>query len=264
MSILLVEIVPQGMIFGADRNITWQMERSDREHTVIEYHGHTQRPKVLRWPDRRALIGYVGEGQIGRIATDEWVHDFIGRHFAFRNLESLAEALRSEVETQRRLDEGNAPASPLIFYLAGFEVMEGMPTPFVWVVRNAHGPDGISDFRKEFVKSEAFWRAFNTTPRAHIRSHLAEMASQFNPFWFHQGFDLQMFNTIEAFLKTAFRVLCETHPDHSTPSSLVEWESQVRMSILTYGAYFQAYRGPSEQFVGGGVDVVSIPWPEIR
>jgi len=33
------------------------------------------------------------------------------------------------------------------------------------------------------------------------------------------------------------------------------------MSILTYGAYFEAYRGVGEQYVGGGADVVSIPWP---
>jgi hypothetical protein len=34
------------------------------------------------------------------------------------------------------------------------------------------------------------------------------------------------------------------------------------MSVLMYGAYFQAYQKPYEQYVGGGVDTVSIPWPE--
>jgi len=29
-----------------------------------------------------------------------------------------------------------------------------------------------------------------------------------------------------------------------------------------YGAYFKAFRPEDQQFVGGGVDVVSIPWPE--
>ena len=34
------------------------------------------------------------------------------------------------------------------------------------------------------------------------------------------------------------------------------------MSVLTYGAYFEAYKGPGEQYVGGGADVVSLAWPE--
>lgn len=48
--------------------------------------GHTQRPKVLRWPGRKAVIGYVGAAQVGGIPTDEWLYDFIGRHFEFRIL----------------------------------------------------------------------------------------------------------------------------------------------------------------------------------
>ena len=89
------------------------------------------------------------------------------------------------------------------------------------------------------------------------------MADLYNPFWIHQTEDLGTFNTIEGFLKGAFRHLCESeHGTHKFPANLLDWERQVKMSILTYGAYFQAYREPGEQFVGGGVDTVVLEWPK--
>lgn len=66
MSILLVELVLQGIIFGADRNISSEekeikFEDSGEERPFIEQHHfhfyQSPRPKVLRWPQRKALIG---------------------------------------------------------------------------------------------------------------------------------------------------------------------------------------------------------------
>ena len=243
MSILLVETVPQGIIFGADRNVSWSTETSHGEKTVIQNLGHTQRPKVLRWPCRKAIIGYVGAAQIAGAPTDEWLFDFIGRHLNFETIESVAEALRKEVEAQRKQDEVFNDPEFLLIHMAGFERQDGRARPVVWFVRNVHGINdgGYTDFRKELIKSEELGRAFKDLPAEQLRSHLQKMAEDFNPFWFHQGFDLGTFNTIETFLKLAFKALCEIHSDHSLPKRLAEWEAQVRMSILTYGAYFQAY-----------------------
>ena len=33
------------------------------------------------------------------------------------------------------------------------------------------------------------------------------------------------------------------------------------MSVLVYGAYFDAFYAPHEQYVGGGADVVWAAWP---
>jgi len=264
MSILLAEVVPEGIIFGADRNVSWSREEVLHGNVVIQNLGHTQRSKVLRWPQRKALIGYVGAAQVGGVPTDEWLYDFIGRYNTFERLETLAEALRAEIEAQRRIDERTNSPEALILHLGGFELVEGICKPFIWFVRNAYGMDdrgNYTDIRREFQKSEEFWLYFPDTAPERIGILLGELACQFNPFWFHHGFDLGTFNTIEGFLKRAFKALCDSSPAHSLPLTLSAWESQVRMSILTYGAYFQAYRGPSEQFVGGGADIVSIPWP---
>ena len=108
MSILLVEVVPQGLVFGADRNVTFTKQRmTESGNITIEIHGQNQRSKVLRWPNRKALVGYVGAAEIGKIPTDEWLYDFIGSHVDFISFEVLSESLRSKVEEQRRIDEGD-------------------------------------------------------------------------------------------------------------------------------------------------------------
>jgi len=264
MSVLLVEVVPQGIIFGADRNVT-QFIQHQGKGAITEIRGQSQRPKVLRWPRRKALIGYVGDAQIGGVPTDEWLYDFIGDHLTFSNFADLSESLRASVEKQRSIDEGGSGARPLIIHLGGFEERDGVKVPVIWYIRNTYsvGEDLYGGVRKEFEHSEEFWRYFPNSSPLDIRATLAERSARYDPFWFHQGFDLGTFNLIEVFLKGAFRVLSENRPlDHPLPSTLSEWEKQIRMSILTYAAYFEAYKGPGEQFVGGGADTVSIEWPQ--
>lgn len=274
MSILLVELVPQGIIFGADRNISVEdkkiaYEDKGEERPFIEQHHyhyyHSPRPKVLRWPGRKALLGYVAnDATLGGMPTDEWLYDFIGDHLNFTNFMDLAESLRSRVEAQRRIDEGGNEPEPLIIHLGGFEERDGIQVPIIWVIRNAHAPTGMDDWRKEFLKEEAFWSIFeHTIPAKDIRDYLKIRAINSEPFWFHQGFDLGTFNLLEAFLKAALRELqLNKLVDEHGPQTSLDWERRVRMSILMYGAYFQAYKEPHEQYVGGGADTVSIPWPE--
>lgn len=274
MSILLVNLVPQGIIFGADRNIHSEdrgtpefIDGADGKSYYEILHRHysqAPRPKVLRWPKNKALVGYAGEAQIKGVPTDEWLYDFIGDHLEFKSFETLAESLRQSIEAQRRIDEGNEKANPIIIHLAGFEEREGIQVPAVWVIRNDHNPPHLTDIRKEFLKFDCLWEKnlWNMTPQT-IRGDLSVYANKFNPFWFHQGIDLGIFNLFDAFLKAAIGYLHQAgslKPER--PQSLEDWERQMRMSILVYGAYFQAYQKPYEQYVGGGVDTVSIPWPE--
>ena len=138
MSILLVEVVPQGMIFGADRNITLSRPLISSDGTQTEYSeeflGYSQRPKVLRWPQRKALIGYVGAGSIGGLPADEWFYDFIGDNLSFQNFSVLATSLGERVEEQRRIDEGVGKPEPLIIHLGGFEERNNTMAPTVWVM----------------------------------------------------------------------------------------------------------------------------------
>ncbi len=83
-------------------------------------------------------------------------------------------------------------------------------------------------------------------------------------FSFRQGFDLAAFNAIDQALRAAMLAIVHTHPlqPHPFPTSLDEWAKHLRMAVLGYGAYFGAFYEPYEQYVGGGADVVSAPWPQ--
>lgn len=265
MSILVVEILPQGIIFGADRNITSE-ETDVRGGATYNIQGQTQRPKVISWPHRRALLGYVGAAEIGGIPTDEWLYNFIGDNIDFQDFTILSEKLRKQVEDQRRIDEDNRTAEPLIIHLGGFEKRSDSYVPVIWHIRNCYALNnlGYRDFRKEFQCSEAFHvhpDFINIAPRD-IPMRLASLANEFAPFWFHQGMDLGTFNMLRLSNEAAVRALIhEKHPSFKTPQTLSDWEMHVRFLILYFSAYFQAFRGPSEQYVGGGVDIISMDWP---
>jgi hypothetical protein len=267
MSILIVQVLPQGLVFGADRNVTVTTTtvEADGQVQVTLIQGQGQRPKVLKWPNNRALVGYVGAAQIAGMPMDEWLYEFIGRHFEFPSFENVAEALRAEVEQQRSIDEGEEDAQALILHLGGFERREDTWIPVVWFIRNTYSmKDGsYDDVRKSFIKSEEIRQPhyFGQMPASAIRERLKKLAEAHQPFWFHQGFDLGTFNTLEAFLRAAFGFLVEHHPGHSFPKTLEDWERHLRMAVLMYGAYFEAFKGPGEHYVGGGVDTVKLPWP---
>ncbi len=269
ISILVVQALREGIIFGADRNITTTSVRQMNDGQMIyTVSGQSQRRKVLRWPNNKALVGYVGAASLTGMPADEWLYDFIGRNLTFTSFRELAISLRDEVQAQRMLDEGERQAEGLIIHLAGFEEREQIQVPVIWFITNCHRLDlvqGYTDITKEFGVSEELWQERyiqDSTPQT-IRNYLGQRAREYSPFWFHQGFDLGVFNTLDFFLTQSFRLLIENMPNNlSFPTSLNEWSRHLLMSILTYGAYFQSFFGPGEQYVGGGVDIVSLPWPD--
>ena len=82
-------------------------------------------------------------------------------------------------------------------------------------------------------------------------------------FSFRQGYDLAAFGTLDYAVRSAVYSIVHGHPlkIHPVPKDLGEWRKHMRMSVLAYGAYFEAFYPPFEQYVGGGADVVAVPWP---
>ena len=268
MSILVVQALYEGLIFAADRNVTSTSIQETRDgRTIYVNQGQTQRPKVLRWPNNKALIGYVGVAEIGGTPTDQWLYDFIGRYINFNNFEELGNILKDEVESQRKIDEAEEEPKALFIHLAGFEDRDGIQVPVIWFITNSHRFDpaeGYTDIAKDFLVSEELWKekVRPITPQ-NVRDYLRKKASDFDPVWFHQGADLHVFNAVDFILRQRlFRLLIEKHPKHRFPQTLDEWGQYLSMIILTYEAYFQSFYGPSEQYVGGGVDIVALTWPE--
>ncbi len=270
MSILVVELLPDGIIFGADRNITVtescpEFHDDVKEVYITTTHGQSQRPKVLKWPNKKALVGYVGEAEIGGMPTDEWLYDFMGNNLEFASFKVLANNLTDKVQTQLCTDLDTSRKEPgyLVIHLAGFEERESEIVPVVWTITNATGlEDGkYTNIKKEFHCADSFGEIFVGSSPKVIRENIIERAQKNDPWWFHQGTDLPTFNAFEAFLRLAFSFLSQVQPRHSTPQTLQEWQQFIKMIILTYGAYYQAFKKPEEQFVGGGADTVCLEWP---
>ncbi|HKJ80496.1 MAG TPA: hypothetical protein VJ954_00620 [Ignavibacteriaceae bacterium] len=256
MSFLIVEITSKGMIFGADKNVTTIYPDGTT-------HQNKKTEKVLKWPSGKALVGFVGQGQIGGLSTKTWIEKFITDNPTFSSLEQISMKLKDEVEKQRRIDEGTNSAEVLIIHLGGFEKSIGIEIPKIYYITNSYGLDKYTyiDIRKEFKCTEELWKYFpQITTAEDLKKELTKLENNLEPFWFHQGLDLLTFNVFHASLKFAFKNLINNHPDHKLPTSLGEWEKHAKMQILMYGAYFEAFHAANELYVGGGADVVSIEW----
>lgn len=262
MSVLTIDLLPQGMIFAADKNVTIQ-EFDPPDPGVPVRQGQILGQKVLKWPRNRALVGAVGRGNIGGQSTDAWLFDFMGDHVDFTNSESVVTELRDRLQAAVRT---LSPARGLIVEFGTFGNRDGVAVPEMWHVTNIHGLDQQTGRYIEVdnnfgMSEEVCGNHFRGIPPREIRARLATLSHHRNPFWFHQGCELGIFNTLEAGLRAAFRTLEGGGLVHG-PQSLSDWERHARMRILMYGAFFESFYEPWDRAVGGGADVVSIPWPE--
>lgn len=155
-------------------------------------------------------------------------------------------------------------SGPLIIHLGGFEEISGHWTPVVWFIRNTTSLTLTGDYvlGKSFECSEEISdpKYFGERSGNEIRKDLETMVNNWGFFSFRQGFDLGAFNAFDSVVRVALRAIVEGQR-HPFPSTLEEWAKHVRMAVLTYGAYFQAFYEPFEQYVGGGADVVWARWP---
>ncbi len=263
MSILVVEVLSEGIIFCADRNITTEYGNGTTRQDET-------RPKVMKWPTNKNLFGFVGVATVGTLPMDKWLMTQKDDFEAIGSIEGIAKELHRRVQEQRAKDEGDKPTQGLIIHIGGFERENGLWLPYVWHIGNAYklGRYGyLPDVKKEFYCKEVFWEQIKQVAGGEIdplevRKFLKVMAKQFNPFWFHQGFDLFTFNVLESAIKSSFKLLCQHHPDHEIPTNLDDWAKHVRMQVLMYGAYFDAFHPEGERYVGGGADVISTAWPD--
>ena len=258
MSLLSIEVLPNGMIFAADRNVTVSVSKGG-----VMYQTQEVGSKVLRWPGRRALIGFVGLGNIADQSMYDWLFEFIGEHTHFSESQSIAFELRDSL--QRSVGQLDPPRS-LIVEFGTFGVRNGVTVPEMWHVTNIPGMNNktgeyLPAVREFIASEEILGHHLSDVPAQQLREHLAQLARQYDPFWFHQSIDLAVFNTLQGKVKEAFRTLHQSS-FLPRPNSLEDWERHARMWVLMFGAYYESFGGPGERYVGGGADVYSMPWPD--
>lgn len=266
MSVLVIEVVDKGIIFAADRNITTFFHDGTSQQS--------QEPKVLKFPNCKAIIGYVGEARIRGISTYSWLKTFIEKFQDNSSIQEISEELAKELTKIWQENSYSNSPEPLLIHIGGFkEEKEKFFIPTIWFIRNVYDMSIFSykDFKTKFECSDEFINIYSKRFSQQfkdrkiyfeeIRDIIKIWSKQLNPFWFHHGFDLITFNLLQSSLDSAFKILASNHPNHEIPKELIQWEKYLRFQILMYGAYFEAFYEEGKRFVGG-VDIETIPWPE--
>lgn len=263
MSILLSAYFVEGIVFTADKNVTF----TTGTITDVEVGRFT---KVLAWPHRQALVGFCGLGELADLMLDEWLRIFIAGHRAFDHLDVIAEELRRTIEEDFRRDYPPGTTlkddDGLIIHLGGFRLVSGYRVPAMYFIRNVY--DHLTPTEHVEARFECSddvegqfqeWGATDYPQRT--RERLGEMFDQRGHFlWFNNGWRHDMFNVVKAHVWELLRTLRANGALPAQPS-LENLEAYCRMAVQTYDVFMREHYVPQERYVGGGVDSVSIPWP---
>ena len=257
MSLLIANVVPEGLVFAADRNLS-------SEGQVV---GNA--PKLVKWHDPPLVAGYVGIAEVDGSPMHEWLHGFFERH-AHDALEAIGPQLADTLEdASRRLSQADRGT---IVHVGGFEDSSEGPRPVIWYVRDAQiETDGSVRHLERFKARDELKQSgrrppyFGGASGAEIRRILREADTPLPWAGFRQSFDLGVFGRLDQLLQQFEAELAlgghARATEHRAPATLAEWEPFVKMSVLCYAAYFEAFYPPGQQLVGGGVDVETIEWP---
>src|SRR6266446_5158035 len=97
MSILVCEVLPIGIVFAADRNVT--ITRFDNQGSAVS-EAQDLGSKILRWPKNKGLLGYVGCATVGNQSMHDWLFDFMGDHIGFTDPEVVAKDMRDRLQKE--------------------------------------------------------------------------------------------------------------------------------------------------------------------
>ncbi|HUW49018.1 MAG TPA: hypothetical protein VMW36_09790, partial [Patescibacteria group bacterium] len=230
--------------------------------------------KVLSWPRRRAVVGFVGLGTLADYTLDEWFRVFIAETRNFADVSALATMLRDKIEKDFQQDyehDEDLSEFNLVIHLGGFTIKGGFAVPVMYHIWNHY--DSIDPKTgeyppagKTFQISEDIEENFKKWPQpedypARVRHRLQKMVDERSYLWFSNGANLGAFNVFRNFVWHALHVI----QDHGFAPNLAGLGARIafcKMSVELFGSYFTHHFFPEDRVVGGGIDVGYIPWPE--
>jgi len=269
MSILLSGYYPEGIVFAADKNATITYVRSSGQKRHVE----PTATKVLSWPYRKAVVGFVGLGTLVGLELDEWMRIFIAGNRDFEDFDTLAENMLRNIQedfNREYTEDTDLSNAHLVVHLGGFKRRENVAVPVMYHIWN-HGdidprtgeyPGAQRTFKlREDVESFfKEWPNPNDYPRR-VRQRLQRMVDERRYFWFNNGANLGAFNVFKAAIWHALHVVQDAGfgPKATGLGARVAF---CKMAVEVFGSYFTHHYDPEDRVVGGGVDVAFIPWPE--
>ena len=252
-------MLPQGLIFAADRNIT-EIDSSTKQPV-----GQREAAKIAL-VKKKFLVGYVGAARLGGRDSLEYLVDVIESHEPGKDLDQVAFAVHDEIQEQRRQDDNGRKDGPSeqIISLAGFKQRDSETVPEVYYISNCWTLDRgeYKQVTADFGCSDEVRIKFDEAkiPPTGIRECLDNMAKRNNPFGFQHSVGLEDFVIVDGLIKASRDILAKRN-NLPHPANLEQWTSQARMSVLVYSAFWQRFYPSNQQLVGGGTDVLSLPWP---
>ncbi len=272
MSILLSTYWSDGIVLCADRNATVVYET---EGDLAQYVEVGRTTKVLAWPRKAALVGYVGLGQLAGLEIDEWMRQFVAGTRDFESIDALAQDLRQLLQQDfdgdypSGVDVGHAGA---IVQLAGFKRHEGVMVPVSYVITNIPALEPRVLFsrgvyppaERHFAVSDHIPQVMQAWGAAYpqgVRDKIVEIEQTGDFLWFNVGYMYPAFSAFKGALWDALKVLREQSllPAGSPMSDQVAFS---KMAVRIFGVFFEHYFLPQGRAVGGGVDTEWMPWPE--
>jgi hypothetical protein len=268
MSILLSAYYPEGIVYVADKNMTILHNSQSGVRKYVE-----PGTKVLSWPHKRAIVGYVGLGQLAGYSLDEWLRIFIAETRDFSDIRRLAQKLRNKIQYDFSEDFQGKEVSDknLIIHLGGFTKKQGIFVPVLYHIWNHTGivdpktgeyPPGERVFKiNEDIESN-----FMKWPRPEdypikVRVRLRNMIEEERYLWFNNGYNIGAFNVFKDVVWEALNII-KDHGFAPNTSGLLARVAFCRMAVELFGSYFTYHNFPEDRAVGGGSDAVWIPWPE--
>ena len=95
MSILVSIYFPEGIVFAADKNITFPYDTPYGTDQDVEVGAAT---KAIPWAYHRAVVGYCGLGQLAGLGIEEWMRQFVAQTRDFGDLASVASQMRDLIQ----------------------------------------------------------------------------------------------------------------------------------------------------------------------
>ncbi len=265
MSILLSAYFPEGIVFAADKNATITIKGGTRNKKFVEP-GFT---KVLSWPYKRAVIGFVGLGSLAGLSMDEWLRIFIAGNREFKDINDVANKLRDQIESDFNKDFSQScdlSNAQLVIHLGGFREVERTFVPVMYHIWNHddidHKTGEYPPGKLKFKISDDIKRDFKDYDYPlGVRAILQKLVSEKKFHWYNNGFNVGAFNVFKEYLRGALQTIQDSGFAKRF-SGLEAKTAYCKMAIEVFGSYFTHHCIPEDRPVGGGVDVVKIPWPD--
>lgn len=268
MSILLSTYWTEGIVFSADRNATI-IYRSQKQKQLKQCVDVGSATKVLAWPRKTAVVGFIGLGSLAGLSMDEWIRQFIVSTRDYDGIDSLARQLRDSIQKDWDYDHPSSKdisLAGLIVHLGGFRSDQNVVVPAMYLITNVPGlkerggyPDPTTDFT---VSDQIAGHMTNwgVTYPSGVRDKIAQIEQRGDLLWFNNGYMYRAFNVFKGALWQALRVL-RTEAMLEPNPTMKDRIAFTEMAVRVFGLFFEHHFVPEQRAVGGGADTEWIPWP---